>query len=258
MLSSTWNARRWLFGGYENDSSKFQKKEVDSATNEGVLETLVCRTPGPLHRRAQVSFSSRDYWEHRYAGGGSSGAGSRGREAHFKADTVLRWADAFGAESVLDLGIGDGEVASLLLKRRRFSSYVGADFSPAALRMCHDKLIHYDEVRLIETDISATVPAVQADLVLCLDVLFHVDTELKVTRILNSIYGAVKKVAAIATWNSRPPGPLAPHCFYWPLSLGTGGGVYQVHEAVVPTTMAKSVYVLTKRDCNNSMPDSVP
>jgi hypothetical protein len=51
-------------------------------------------------------FSSNSYWEARYGAGGSSGAGSYGRLAAFKAAFVNAFVADNHIRSVLDLGCG--------------------------------------------------------------------------------------------------------------------------------------------------------
>jgi Methionine biosynthesis protein MetW len=62
----------------------------------------------------RTAFSSGDYWESRYRAGGTSGAGSYGLLAAFKADFINAFVTDNGIASVLDLGCGDGNLLSLL------------------------------------------------------------------------------------------------------------------------------------------------
>lgn len=71
------------------------------------------------------------YWENRYATGGNSGAGSRGKTAKAKAVAVNKYVALHRITSVLDIGCGDGYVAKML----RVPDYLGVDISPAALEL---------------------------------------------------------------------------------------------------------------------------
>src|SRR5215472_10007367 len=90
------------------------------------------RQPGRPTVTDASAFSSGGYWEARYRAGGTSGAGSYGRLAAFKAAFI----NAFIADNlihdVLDLGCGDGNLLSLL----DVPSYVGIDVSPTTLMRC--------------------------------------------------------------------------------------------------------------------------
>ena len=75
-----------------------------------------------------------DYWEARYRAGGNSGKGSRGHFAEIKAELVNQALADHGIVSVLDLGCGDGYVASLI----NVMDYIGTDPSPAALAQARE------------------------------------------------------------------------------------------------------------------------
>lgn len=75
---------------------------------------------------------SEGYWEERYAGGGTSGSGSYGHLAAFKAEVLNRIVADRGAASVLELGCGDGSQLALA----SYPTYVGLDVAPTAVRLC--------------------------------------------------------------------------------------------------------------------------
>ncbi len=56
------------------------------------------------------AFSSAAYWEHRYQQGRTSGSGSRGRLAAFKAGFINRLVAGNRVDDVIDMGGGDGEL----------------------------------------------------------------------------------------------------------------------------------------------------
>src|SRR5690348_2935489 len=75
---------------------------------------------------------SERYWESRYAKGGTSGAGSYGAEAQWKADVVNSWVAGHNITSVIDWGCGDGNQLTLA----RYPKYLGIDRSHNAIRKC--------------------------------------------------------------------------------------------------------------------------
>jgi SAM-dependent methyltransferase len=111
------------------------------------------------------AFSSDAYWENRYRAGGTSGMGSVGRLARFKAATINRFVAANTITSVIDLGCGDASQLALL---ELPSDYVGVDVSPAALARCAAR---FPERRFLLPEAVRTIPP--ADLTLALDVIYH-------------------------------------------------------------------------------------
>jgi SAM-dependent methyltransferase len=121
---------------------------------------------------------STPYWARRYATGGTSGAGSRGAEAEEKVRLVQRVIDERGVRSVLDLGCGDGYVAS----RLRVAEYVGYDPAPSALALCRAAMPGRTFV--------GELPAGPFDLVLSLDVMFHLVDDADYREHLAALFGA--------------------------------------------------------------------
>jgi len=75
---------------------------------------------------------SMDYWERRYAQGGTSGSGSYARLAEFKAEVLNAFVQERHIQSVIEFGCGDGNQLSLA----RYPSYVGLDVSKTAIFLC--------------------------------------------------------------------------------------------------------------------------
>lgn len=111
------------------------------------------------------AFSSVMYWDARYRGGGTSGAGSVGHLAQFKAGVINRFIADNRITSVIDLGCGDGSQLGLL---RLPDDYVGVDVSPTALWQCSGR---FPQRRFMPCEQADTLPA--AELALSLDVIFH-------------------------------------------------------------------------------------
>src|SRR6185295_426813 len=75
---------------------------------------------------------SQDYWEQRYREGGTSGGGSFGHLAQFKADTLNAFVEKHAVRSVLEFGCGDGRQLELA----KYPKYIGLDVSPTAIAEC--------------------------------------------------------------------------------------------------------------------------
>ena len=126
---------------------------------------------GMLLRRLTFR-GSGDYWEQRYAAGGTSGAGSYGPSAQWKADVVNGWVSERGVRSVIDYGCGDGNQLSLATYPR----YLGLDRSATAIRGCIARFCSDPTKSFLQYDPDTTAdPAgwLRADLALSMEVLFH-------------------------------------------------------------------------------------
>ena len=80
--------------------------------------------PAALWLRRRTFPGTAAYWERRYAAGGTSGAGSSGPRAAWKAEVVNGWVRELGATSVVDLFSTLADVAGLDAK---------PEFAPARL-----------------------------------------------------------------------------------------------------------------------------
>jgi SAM-dependent methyltransferase len=115
---------------------------------------------------------STSYWERRYQGGGTSGRGSRGSTAAFKAEVVNSFVERQGVTSVIEFGCGDGYQLGLA----RYPRYVGLDTSRTAVKTCGQRFgddrtkafLPYEPASWFNPGV-----ALKADLALSLDVVFH-------------------------------------------------------------------------------------
>jgi SAM-dependent methyltransferase len=120
-----------------------------------------------------ADFSSRDYWEARYRAGKTSGSGSRGRLAKYKATEINRLVAEYDVGSVIDFGCGDGFQIGLL----DVPQYTGLDVSPAALELCRTRFADREGWRFLPAADRAAW-AGRYDMAMSLDVIFHlVETE---------------------------------------------------------------------------------
>jgi SAM-dependent methyltransferase len=134
--------------------------------------TTLSRMPVVREVRRRTFRSTADYWENRYASGGTSGAGSYGRQAEWKAEIVNGWVAELGITSVIDLGCGDGNQLSLA----KYPRYLGLDPSTTAVRRCIERFREDTTKSFLAYDsASLSDPAgwLRADLALSLEVIFH-------------------------------------------------------------------------------------
>ena len=118
-------------------------------------------------RPGQTEFpGSEIYWEQRYAAGGTSGAGSYGEFAKFKAEILNAFVAEKGVKSVIEFGCGDGNQLTLA----EYPSYLGFDISEAAVNACR-KRFEGDPTKAF--DVIPRYGGQQADLAVSLDVVYH-------------------------------------------------------------------------------------
>ncbi len=110
-------------------------------------------------------FHTSDYWKTRYDRGAGSGGGSRGAEAAMKASLIDRVIDEAQPQSVLDFGCGDGYVGALVT--REVPRWIAYDPNVAGLGRLPDGVF---------------------DLVLSLDVLFHLPNDEEYRAYMRSLF----------------------------------------------------------------------
>lgn len=151
---------------------------------------------------AARSGSSTDYWRRRYRAGLDSGAGSHGQLAEFKARVLNDFVRSNDIRSVLELGCGDGNQLALA----DYPSYLGLDVSGEAIDLCLRRFagdptksfLWYDPVRTVRMG-----SRLSADLVLSLDVIYHLLEDDVYDRHLELMFEYARRWAIIYSSN-RP------------------------------------------------------
>lgn len=134
----------------------------------------IARLVGPIYARVRATRfrGSGDYWERRYKSGATSGAGSYGRLAKFKAEVLNELVSSQKVKSVIELGCGDGAQLSLM----NYPRYVGIDVSARAVGDCRRLFENRPHYRFFHSDDRQLFDATY-DLALSLDVLYHLVEE---------------------------------------------------------------------------------
>jgi SAM-dependent methyltransferase len=115
---------------------------------------------------------SEAYWEQRYAAGKTSGCGSYGKPAVFKANFLNDFVRKHSLQRILELGCGDGNQASLF----DFPLYIGLDVSPTSINVCRKKFAQKNNYAFYLYNslcFEDRLGLFRADLTLSLDVLYH-------------------------------------------------------------------------------------
>ena len=116
-----------------------------------------------------VLVGSAEYWEQRYKQGGNSGTGSYNHLAKFKAEVLNQFVKEKQINSIIEWGCGDGNQLSLA----EYPSYLCYDVSKTAIEICNQKFQDDKTKDFIWCGEENFTDNKTAELVLSLDVLFH-------------------------------------------------------------------------------------
>lgn len=151
-----------------------------------------------------TTFSSSSYWDKRYKTGGNSGSGSYGRLAKFKAKVLNKFVKKHQIKTVLEIGVGDGNQLSLA----KYPHYVGADVSEEAVSLCEGKFKGDDSK---EFKIIGKEPLPKAELVLSLDVIFHLVENNVFERYMNQLFDLAEEFVIIYSSNKSSSEDVVDH-----------------------------------------------
>jgi SAM-dependent methyltransferase len=150
------------------DGSRF-KAFVAANPVLGPAARAIARTPVVVELRRRLGFrDSSSYWEKRYQKGQTSGVGSYGRLAEFKAEILNDFVERNGVQSVIEFGCGDGTQLALA----KYPRYVGVDVAQGSVAICEHRFADDPSKSFY---LTSKIPADLGsfDLVLSLDVIYH-------------------------------------------------------------------------------------
>ena len=156
--------------------------------------------------RRRIGFrGSSSYWEQRYRQGGTSGSGSFGRLAEFKAETLNGFVERMGIQSVIEFGCGDGTQLALA----RYPRYVGIDVAEGSISACRQRFAGNATKSFY---LASQMPADlgRFDLVLSLDVIYHLVEDEVFDTYMRSVFAHASRFVAIYSSNKVEPSD-APH-----------------------------------------------
>jgi cyclopropane fatty-acyl-phospholipid synthase-like methyltransferase len=165
--------------------------------------SLVKRLRG-LRRRLEFLGSST-YWEQRYRQGGTSGSGSFGRLAEFKAETLNGFVASMGIHSVIEFGCGDG--AQLALSS--YPRYVGIDVAESSISACRQRFAA-DATKSFHLASQLPADLGRFDLVLSLDVVYHLVEDKVFDAYMRSLFAYAGRFVVIYSSNKIVPSDV-PH-----------------------------------------------
>lgn len=160
----------------------------------------------PFMKSAYRGYANRNfpgseaYWESRYAAGGTSGAGSYGRLAQFKAEVLNAFVKENNVRSVIEFGCGDGHQLELA----EYPSYIGLDVSRSAVQLCieHFKSDPSKSFFLYDGEAFCDNAGVFAcDMSMSLDVIYHLVEDQVYETYMSHLFSAGKRFVTVYSSN---------------------------------------------------------
>ena len=141
---------------------------------------------------------STNYWIDRYEIGKNSGPGSYNQLALHKAEVINNFVQENEIKTVIEYGCGDGNQ----LRFANYPQYTGFDISPRAIKLCQ-KLYEEDSSKTFHLLQDDSDPSYFADLVISLDVIFHLVEDHIFEQYMNQLFDSSNKFVCIYSSNTN-------------------------------------------------------
>lgn len=185
-----------------------------------------------------MNFDYKKYWQDRYKNKWNSGAGSYGANAQFKADFINKYVEEHKIFNVLEVWCGDWNNLWLY----KIENYVWWDVSQKAIDICKKKYNHDDSKWFVLMDEKSmkNPEEIWVDLVICLDVLFHVFPKKEWEKTINFCFNAGKRVLL---YTFLYPTGHAEHINDYRITpyLDTKGIKYKIYKDVPPNSQSRFI-----------------
>ena len=139
----------------------------------------------------------KDYWHKRYEKGGKSGEGSYGILAEYKADVINAFVEENDIDSTIEFGCGDGNQLNYM----NYKKYLGLDVAESSIDLC--KYMFGDDPTksflLYNPKLFMNKGFINSELVVCLDVLYHIIPEDDFIKTLKDIFSCSSKYVILYT-----------------------------------------------------------
>lgn len=143
----------------------------------------------------RLSFpGSGDWWERNYAAGGTSGEGSYGILAEFKAGFLNKLVADENIATVIEFGCGDGNQLDLA----SYPRYLGIDVSQTAVQLCAQRFLG-DPTKTFLT--LANYKGEKAECALSLDVIYHLVEDRVFHEYMDRLFAAAERHVIIYSTN---------------------------------------------------------
>ena len=169
--------------------------------HQDVVEKLLVAIPSNTRTQYQPeSFDSAAFWEKRYASGDTSGSGSYGVLAEYKAAVLNKFVEQEHVELIVEFGFGDGNQLSMA----KYPQYFGLDVSPSVFAATKTRFVN-DTTKHFAIYDGRPVPGLTADLVVSLDVLYHLIEQRVYVNYLVSLFEASSRFVIIYACDENRP-----------------------------------------------------
>jgi 2-polyprenyl-3-methyl-5-hydroxy-6-metoxy-1,4-benzoquinol methylase len=157
------------------------------------------------------SFDYIKYWDCRYGSKGNSGIGSIGVLAEYKAKIINDFVKNNQVNTVIEFGCGDG----CQLELSNYPQYLGLDVAISSVELCQKKFADdpTKNFMLYNPRYFSNHGFLSADLVLCLDVLYHIIDENDFIKTINDVFNTAQKHVILYT-NIKPQPSSVSHIIY--------------------------------------------
>lgn len=117
-----------------------------------------------------IHLNSSEFWDSIYKQGGTSGTGSYGKLAQYKADVVNEFLKSNNIKTAIELGCGDGNQLSLI----QYQCYTGVDSSPYIIEKLKEKYLN-DSSKQFYCSLTERDKYIHKkyDVSISMDVIFH-------------------------------------------------------------------------------------
>lgn len=174
-----------------------RKRVEDTITALPVVGRPATRAIRARNQRRHGAPLSSDFWEGVYRRGGTSGDGSYGRLAAFKADTINRLIAQHQITSAIELGCGDGNQLGLI----SYPRYIGVDVSPTAIERCRQRYADDPTKSFLAYPRIGGAALPTADMALSLDVIYHLLEQDTFDTYMRRLFSAAGRVVVVYSSN---------------------------------------------------------
>ncbi len=163
-----------------------------------MMNKILLKTKKIFNRAFSKDLDYKNYWNNEYVTGAGSGPGSYGKPAEFKAEVINGFLKENEITSVIEFGCGDGNQLSMI----SYPDYLGLDVARASVELCTERFKDNAARSFMWYDPGAFVnPSLflKADLVVCLDVLYHIIDDNDFLRTLDAIFSCASRHVILYT-----------------------------------------------------------
>lgn len=187
------------------------RESISRYFRQGIQKIPLLRACALKIRAGWLKLTFKDaahYWQQRYAKGGTSGAGSRGRLAQYKADVINRFMEEHAINTSIEFGCGDGYQLGLI----NYKHYTGLDISKKSITLCQTAFSadHTKSFYLYHPQAFCDKQGLfRAELSLSLDVIYHITEDQDYDKYLHDLFHAAIRYVMLYSSNAEYPSNLA-------------------------------------------------